>query len=205
MSRWRLALWLTAGAGYALVSHWLMLHAAHAPWAVVVLLGPLVLAGAGYAMQQHKLLGLLGFAAGSAALAWVVAEGGLGSVNLLYLLQHMGIHLALGVSFALTLRAGHVPLITRLALRLHGTLDAAHRRYTRQVTLAWCFYFFGMATLSLAFYAWAPWAAWSLLANVATPLAMATLFVGEYLLRFRLHPEFERKPLADMVKAWRHS
>lgn len=203
MSRWRLALGLTAGAGYALASHWLMLHAADAPWAIVVLLGPLLTAGAGYAMQHHRLLGLAAFAAGCAALAWVVAQGGLGSVNRLYLLQHMGIHLALGVSFALTLRPGHVPLITRLATRLHGSLDPARTRYTRHVTVAWCLYFFGMATLSLAVYAWAPWSAWSLLANVATPLAMAVLFVGEYLLRFRLHPEFERKPLADMVKAWR--
>ena len=96
-----------------------------------------------------------------------------------------------------------MPLITRLATRLHGSLDPARARYTRHVTVLWCAYFFGMAALSLAVYAWAPWSAWSLLANLATPLAMGALFIGEYLLRFRLHPEFERKPLSDMVKAWR--
>ena len=41
MSRWRLALLLLAGAAYAVLSHWMMLHHAGAPWAVAVLLGPL--------------------------------------------------------------------------------------------------------------------------------------------------------------------
>ena len=35
-----------------------------------------------------------------------------------------------------------------------------------------------------------------------TPLAMVLLFVGEFLLRYRLHPEFERATLADAMNAY---
>ena len=52
-----------------------------------------------------------------------------------------------------------------------------------------------MAALSLALYALAPFAAWAAFANLVTPLAMVLMFVGEYLLRYRLHPEFERATL----------
>ena len=40
-------------------------------------------------------------------------------------------------------------------------------------------------------------------ANLVTPLAMVLMFVGEYLLRYRLHPEFERATLAQAVRAYR--
>ena len=39
-------------------------------------------------------------------------------------------------------------------------------------------------------------------ANLLTPLAMLVMFVGEYLLRYRLHPEFERATLAQAVRAY---
>ena len=39
-------------------------------------------------------------------------------------------------------------------------------------------------------------------ANLLTPLAMVLMFVGEYLLRYRLHPEFERATLAQAMRAY---
>ena len=43
---------------------------------------------------------------------------------------------------------------------------------------------------------------WSLLANLLTPAVVAALFVGEHLLRYRLHPEFERAaPCRRLVRA----
>jgi uncharacterized membrane protein len=55
----------------------------------------------------------------------------------------------------------------------------------------------------VAVYAACDWRVWSLLANLVTPLAIGALFVGEYLLRYRLHPEFERSSLAAALGAWR--
>ena len=71
-------------------------------------------------------------------------------------------------------------------------------------TDAWSLFghFLAMSLLSLATYAALPWSLWSLLANVLTPLAVVALFVGEHVLRYRLHPEFERARLVDVVRAY---
>jgi len=173
------------------------------PWAVGALLGPLVLALTAVAWQQRHGPAMLACVAALAVLVWIGATGQPQSINRLYLLQHAGIHFALGCMFAITLRPGATPLITALAAREHGTMTPAKAAYTRRVTLTWSGYFFAMVALSLALYAWAPWWAWSLFANLVTPLAAIALFVGEYWLRYRLHPEFERATLLQGLRAYR--
>lgn len=199
---WRLALALGAAAGYALLSHWLMLHAADRPWAIAALLGPLLAAGLGVALRTRHWPSVAAAVLAAAMLVSIVARGGLGSVNRLYLLQHVGIHLALFLTFAATLRRGRQSLIGSVAARVHGGLTPPMARYTRKLTAVWAGYFLGMALLSLAVHATRPWSDWSLLANVLTPVAIAVLFVGEHLLRYRLHPEFERSGLLDTVRAY---
>lgn len=195
----RLLLTLVGGVAYATLSHWLMVHAADRPWAVAALLGPALLMLTGLALQRRHRVGLLACLCAWAGVALVALRGGLGDVNRLYVLQHAGIHVALGVSFAATLRH-RLSMIGLFAERVHGTLPPAMVRYTRRLTLLWCGYFFGMALLSCWGYAAWPWQWWSLLANGITPVICGVLFVGEHLLRYRLHPEFERASLAD---AWR--
>jgi uncharacterized membrane protein len=60
-----------------------------------------------------------------------------------------------------------------------------------------------MVVLSLGLFAVAPWWWWSVFANLVTPVAAVALFVGEYLVRYRLHPEFERTTLAQAFRAYR--
>jgi uncharacterized membrane protein len=201
MSVQHVVLTLLGAAAYAGGSHWLMVHAANSPWAVVVLLGPLLTMAAGFAWRARQWHTVAGVAAAFAALAAVVARGGVDDVNKLYVLQHAGLHAALGITFAVTLRQP-LSIIGKLASRVHA-LTPDMVRYTRNVTLCWVAYFFCMAALSVATYALAPFSAWSLLANVLTPIALGSLFVGEYLLRYRLHPEFDRTTLMDAVRAWR--
>ena len=203
MPSWR---WVAAGlalAGYALLSHGLMVLAGDRPWAVAALLAPLLIALGGVALRLRHLPTLLVCLVLLGALAWIGASGQAQSINRLYLLQHAGIHLALGCAFAYTLRRGATPLITALAARLHGTMTPIKARYTRRVTAVWAGYFAGMVVLSLALYAWAAWWVWSLFANLATPLAAIALFVGEHLLRYRLHPEFERLSMLQTLRAYR--
>lgn len=195
----RLLLVLLGGLAYAGLSHLLMVHAADRPWAVAALLGPALLMLSGMALQRRHRGGLLACAAAWLAVVIVVWRGGIGGVNRLYVLQHAGIHLALGASFAATLRH-RLSMIGMFAERVHGTLPPAMVRYTRGLTLLWCVYFFAMAALSCWVFVTLPWHQWSLLANVVTPGVCAVLFVGEHVLRYRLHPEFERATLAD---AWR--
>ena len=194
-----------AGVAYVLGTHWLMTTANASPWNVVGVLGPmlvLVAWGAWRAAQRWLALGA------AALLLGLCAQALLGvrvSPPALYVAQHVGINLFLAVLFGSTLRTGHKPFITTLAERVHRVITADMAAYMRKTTLAWTLYFVGMAVLSVALYALAPFDAWALFANLLTPLAVALMFVGEYLLRYRLHPEFERASIADAIRAYSHA
>ena len=190
------------GVAYVACSHWLMTRAPDSNWSAVVVIGPMLALLALYAARrgQHVLTGVaLVVLAGLGIQAW---RGGGVAPATLYLLQHAGIHAALATVFALTLRPGHEPLVTGLARRVHGGLTAPMAAYSRKVTIAWAVYFVVMAALSVVLHALLPVDSWAVFANFLTPLAMLALFVGEYLLRYRLHPEFERATLADAMNAY---
>jgi uncharacterized membrane protein len=59
-----------------------------------------------------------------------------------------------------------------------------------------------MASISLLLFAAAPFQLWAAFANFGTPVSMTLLFVGEHLLRYRLHPEFERATLGAAIRAY---
>ncbi len=189
-------------AAYALMSHALMVYAADRPWAVAALFGPLLVAFAGVAVRRRNAPALLACIALVALLVLVVARGGVGDVNRLYVLQHAGIHLALCAGFALTLRPGSTALISHLALRLHGDMPASQHAYTRRLTAVWATYFGAMVLWSLGLYLFAPWPWWSLFANLLTPLSAAALFVVEHAMRKRRHPEFKPATLRQALRAY---
>ena len=187
---------------YVLLSHWLMTGAPASPWNAVVVVGPMLGAAALLAWQRRQRL-LAALAALAAAALVVQAWRGDGlAVGSIYVAQHVSIHVLLAFVFGLTLQAGREPLVTALARRVHASLTPAMAAYTRKVTLAWTVYFVAMAALSIALYSLAPFDAWATFANLVTPLAILVMFVGEYLLRYRLHPEFERATLAQAVRAY---
>lgn len=156
------------------------------------------------ARARLVLAGLAGLIslAGWHALMVAAAAAGWGGVTLLFLGQHAAIHLGLAALFGATLRRGSLALISRVALRVHGTLSPTMARYTRQVTLAWTAYFIVMALTSVGLYAFASFDAWALFANWGTPLALGAMFGAEYLLRYRLHPEFERVSIWRAIQAY---
>ena len=203
MPVWRLAGAAAALAAYGVLSHFLMVHAAQKPWAVAALFGPLLLAVAGVGWQRRQWATLAACAGLVALLALIVWRGGVDDINRMYVLQHAGIHLALAWSFALTLRSGSTPLITAMAQRLHARFSPAMRDYTRGLTVLWVAYFLGMVVLSLALYLLAPWSWWSVFCNLLTPLLAVLLFVGEHIVRYVRHPEFERVSLRATLQAYR--
>lgn len=204
--RWAAAMAVLALLGiaaYAGLSHVLMVHAAREPWAVAVLFGPLIAAVAGTAWRARQGWVLAACAAAVGVLVFTVLRGGVDDMNRLYVLQHGGIHLALAWAFGHTLLPGHTPLITALARTVHLNFTEDMQRYTRRLTAAWAAYFVGMVGLSVVLYALAPWPWWSFFCNVLTPLFAALAFVGEHLLRYRRHPEFERVSMRTAVAAYR--
>lgn len=200
----RIVAMVLASIAYVLGTHWLMTQAHPSPWNVVGVLSPMLLAiliGAWRGRQP-----LLGALAAFAIVA-LCAQATMGVViapSLLYFAQHGGIHLCLALGFGSTLRAGHTPLITTLAARVHRTLTPDMVVYTRKVTIAWVIYFLAIAMFSLLLFGLARFDTWAVFANLVTPCSMVAMFVGEYLLRYRLHPEFERASLADAIRSYRH-
>jgi hypothetical protein len=75
-----------------------------------------------------------------------------------------------------------------------GVFAQGHRRLDA--------YFVLMAAVSIGLFAVRAVRRWALFANLLTPLAMVLMFVGEFVLRYRLHPEFERATLADAMNAY---
>ena len=201
----RIAAIALAGVAYVAGSHWLMTQTEGSAWHVVVVLTPMLLVIAiGAWRSGHRGVG----GAAVLGLAALCAQSLMGvrvAPHLLYLAQHVGINGFLAIVFGSTLRAGHTPLITTLALRVHrGQLAPAQVVYTRHVTRAWALFFVGLVVGSVALYAWASFEAWAIFANWVTPVAIAAMFGVEYLIRYRLHPEFERASVADAVRAYMH-
>jgi uncharacterized membrane protein len=126
------------------------------------------------------------------------------NVPLLYYLQHLGIHVALGVLFGKSLLGPGDALITRMARRIFAhELSERKVRYTRNVTLAWTLFFFINALVSTGLFIWAPAAVWSVHANVLTGPLIGAMFLVEHIWRMCVLPPHERPGIADIVRAYR--
>ena len=191
-----------AGLAYVAGSHWLMTGAPESPWNLVGVLSPMLVAIAVGAWRGGQRVVAVAAAALVAGLCVQALAGAKLSAPAVYAAQHIGINLFLAALFGGSLRAGHTPLITSLAGRIHGAMTVGHQAYTRKVTIAWTVYFLAMALSSLLLFRLAPFDAWAVFANLLTPLAVALMFVGEHLVRYRLHPEFARVGIAQAARAF---
>ncbi|MEO7335088.1 MAG: hypothetical protein ABIV63_00785 [Caldimonas sp.] len=191
-----------AGLAYLGLSQWLMTRTPPSAWTAVALLTPmLALAAIGFWRSGHRIAS--GIAVGLfCTLVFQASQGSGFAPDRLYLIEHVAIHAFLAITFGVTLRPGARPLISVLADRVHRGLTPDMERYTRKLTLAWTIYFVAMALVSLAIHALASFSTWAVFANAVTPVAMVSMFVGEYVLRYRLHPEFERASFNDMIRAY---
>ena len=191
-----------AGIAYVLGSYWLMANAPGSAWHAVVVVAPMLLLAAALAWQRQQRVFAAVLALAAAVLLFQARDGGGLSSESIYVAEHVAIHLLLATVFGLTLKAGRESLITALARRVHGSLTPDMEIYSRKVTVVWTIYFLAMAAVSALLFAFASFVTWAAFATLATPCAMAALFVGEHLLRYRLHPEFERATLAQAMRAY---
>lgn len=123
-------------------------------------------------------------------------------VHWLYYLQHVGMFLALGAVFGLSLRPGREALVTRLARLVGDPLDAGGLAYTRGVTLAWALFSAAVAVLSTLLFLFAPLPAWSVFANLLTLPLVCVMFAMEYAVRLRAHPELCQGGVLRSVRAF---
>ena len=132
--------------------------------------------------------------------AWLVQH-----YNWVFLLQHAGIQALLGLAFGRTLRPGQMPMVSRFAAIVHGSLSPALLRYTRQVTWAWTLYFGAMSALSLLLFWLAPVAVWSAFANLLNLPLLILMFAAEYVARLCLLAPSDRAGPLEAIRAYRQA
>ncbi len=154
------------------------------------------------AMNRAWLLTGFMIIAGAGFTWWFARYSGL-SPTWAYLLQHAGVHAALAIVFALSLRRQADPVISRLARIVHGTLTPERARYTRGVTIAWSIFFAVMALTSVTLFASGHMLWWSWLVNILALPLTALMFIAEYLVRLRYLSQLDHVGLSAGIQAWR--
>jgi uncharacterized membrane protein len=122
--------------------------------------------------------------------------------RLLPLAAQLLVCLAIAWLFGRTLRPPAVPLVTRLARAVHGTLPPPIEAYTRHVTVAWTGFMLLLSAASVLLFACAPFATWSWLANVLLLPLVVLMFLGEYAYRTLRYPWFTHATLLQSVAAF---
>lgn len=201
MSAWRrqAAIGASVVIGWALASH----AAALSSWSFAFGLGSLALAAlwvVASTPRRHRIAVALGLAVAAALIARFIRASH--DPNMVWLFQHIGVLALFGGMFGGTLLPGRTALITRIATRLHGPLPAEMRDYTRATTIAWTLFFGSMITLSIALFMHASFEAWSIFANLLTPVGVAAMFLCEYAVRRVRLPDFEHASIAQSVRAF---
>lgn len=190
--------------GYALLAHYTNV-AGTETLGTIVALAPILVAAVSlvWQLRRHKVVPILFVLACLAlAIAWGRIEK---HYSLIYWLEHAGTELFLCFIFGRTLLEGREPMVTFFARMIHGPLSPELQTYTRAVTKAWVAFFAVMAALSTLLFMLVSVEVWSMFANFFTAPLIALMFLGEYLVRRRLHPKMEHAPILEGVKAyWKH-
>ncbi|TCV87474.1 hypothetical protein [Sulfurirhabdus autotrophica] len=117
-------------------------------------------------------------------------------------IPHAAINLFLLWFFGHTLLPGKEPLITRLARRVHGTLDARLVSYTKGVTIAWCVFFIGQIMTSVLLFNFTSLSTWSLFINFINFPLVIVMFIGEYVYRVLRYRDFPHVTIKQTVQAF---
>lgn len=201
-ARVRTALVVGLAAGYAFLAHYTNTAAHTETLGTVIALAPLVAAALSLAWHsRHRRAALSLFMLGCVALlvAWPALER---HFSLLYWVEHAGTELLLCLAFARTLAHGREPMVTCFARIVHGSITPPLERYTRHVTQAWVLFFGSMAAVSTAVFFSAPVATWSAFANFFTAPLITLMFVAEYIVRRRMHPDMEHANILAGIQAF---
>ena len=201
-SRAWVALAVLLSAGFALLAHFAIIDELTPTVGALLSLIP-VTALALWAVRRSRhraaaLVAILAFG----ALLWT----GWGTLQRhfpdLFFVEHAGANLVLAFVFGRTLFGGREALCTRFARLLHGTLPAEVERYSRRVTAAWTIFFATLFALSCTLYFGGFLAAWSVLANILSPILTVAMFMVEYAIRHRVLPQWERVGLLGGIRAF---
>ena len=200
--RWWLALAVVVSIAYAILAHASLVSSVSPTVGTLLALTPISLVAL-WAVRRGKHRAL-----GAAALALIAVAAWLGWGTLerhfpdIFFIEHATTNLLLAFVFGRTLAAGREPLVALFARLVHGSIPPEVERYARQVTLAWTVFFATLFTLSCALYLGQFLAAWSLLANILSPILITAMFLLEYAVRLRALPNWEQVGILGGIRAF---
>jgi uncharacterized membrane protein len=116
------------------------------------------------------------------------------------LIEQCGAYALIALSFARTLFAGRVPLVTQLSQEIHGALIPAEIVYTRLATAAWAVFYGLLAAAILILFYLVPQSTWSFIVNVATFAIIFVAVLVDFAIRRAVLPRRPRDGLAAMLK-----
>lgn len=193
------------GVAYSVLAHFAAANPHPDLFDAAVAIAPLLALAVLLAWRSPQRPWMLLMCMASAAALYAASDWLVQHFNWVFLLQHAGMQALLGLAFARSLRAGQVPMVSRFAAVVHGSLSPALARYTRQVTWAWTLYFAVMTTLSLLLFWLAPVAVWSVLANLLNLPLLVLMFAAEYGARLYFLAPSDRAGPLEAIRAYRHA
>ena len=176
-----------------------------APW--IVALGSALLAPRPSAVPValRALLAIVVLAA-LVAVLWKYGQPLAARADLMLYLENLVFMMALAAMFAITLRRGREPLITRLARTArNGDMPPSVIRYTRAITAAWALFFIAVAAVSTLLFVTRSLDAWSAFVNLAMWPLVAAMFAVEYAIRRRVLRDVSHVSMMTGVQAFRQS
>lgn len=201
----RIAAFAAVLIGYALLVHHVNSAGHPSALGAALALAPLFILGIALTLRHESRLGggiILTVLTLAAWAKWPAIEQHAG---IIFWLQDMGLMLVLFVTFGRTLLVGCKPLCVGFAEAINGgPLPPSHRRYAKQVTVAWVIFFATMALISSVLFFWASLTIWSFFVNFLTLPLVALMFIAEYLVRRYMLPDAPATHILDAVKAYRN-
>lgn len=200
-ARW--AVVAAIGIAYPVAAHLAAAEASPDRLDASVAIAPLLLLALVLAWRSPQRPWMLLLCAAASTVLYAASDWLVQHYNWVFLLQHAGMQVLLGLAFGRTLRSGQVPMVSRFAALIHGPLSPALTRYTRQVTWAWTLYFACMGALSLLLFWLAPVTVWSTFANLLNLPLVIVMFAAEYLARLCLLQASDRAGPLQAFRAYR--
>lgn len=181
---------------YPLLAHIAtLLHSEWLAWVALTIFFAVPLLPALLQLNKKAWLGLM---AVMAILTWCAMSG---IARYIMYLPPIFIPLSVLVLFARSLRSGQVPIVTRVATQIRGTLPVELEHYTRLITQCWVVLLTGMTLSSLLLALYATPEFWSLMTNVVQYLILAAVFLFEYLFRRWHFRHLDHESFPQMVVA----
>lgn len=200
--RFATALAGVVAVAFAFLMHLALMEGLAPALGALLALVPVILLAAWAVRRSRRrgaALAALGLAAIGLWLGWGALERHFSSV---FFVEHAGANLVLAIVFGRTLTGDRESLCTLFARLVHGDLPPEVIKYSRQVTLAWTIFFAMLFVASCVLFLGGFVAAWSILANIASPILVGLMFVLEYAIRHRVLPQWERVGILGGIRAF---